>query len=173
MKDKKRILFFPIVVLIFLAASCSSHVPQQVMTGKSVPYTRLTMLDGTPRIMDEYKGRTVALMFWATWCPRSRWAIERLNKFAASRRNPAAVYVAVSIDKPEDERVLKERIRDLRLSSISHAFSGNETYDEAFLMLSGNQVPYFAVIDPRGAVVYQGDDEDKVFELMSRPRRRR
>lgn len=169
----KRFRFLLLPAILLITASCSSHVPQQVMIGQPVPYTRLTMLDGTPRIIDEYRGKTVALMFWATWCPRSRRAIVRFNEFAASHRTPDNVFIAASIDKLEDEPVLKERIKELKLGSLSFAFSGNETYDEAFLTLSGNQVPYFVVIDPRGVVVYQGDDEDKVFEMMTRPRRGR
>jgi thiol-disulfide isomerase/thioredoxin len=94
-----------------------------------------------------------AILFWATWCPRSRSDIERFEDLARrySWRGDIEFY-AVSIDKHEDERELLSRIESQDLKTVRHVFSGNDTQDESFLALRGDQLPYAVLIDRRGVV---------------------
>jgi thiol-disulfide isomerase/thioredoxin len=147
----KRLLFLGIFGLLVGCSGVSSSARE--MVGHPAPFTRLTLLDGSQVPLDATMGKTTAIIFWTTWCGHSRGTIEDFEELAKkySRRKDLA-FVAVSLDKEPDLPKVNERIAGLQLSTITHAFSGNDVQDEAFIALHGESVPYLVVLDKRGTV---------------------
>lgn len=56
----------------------------------------LTTFDGQPLSLAEYRGKTVVLNFWASWCPPCREEAPVLRQFAA--RHAASEIVLLGID---------------------------------------------------------------------------
>lgn len=156
------------VVIALVTGACSSRPAQPTLPGDTFPYTKLTMFDGSTRILEEYEGRRVAMIFWATWCPKSRRAIRHFNEFARSYPRHDVAFLAININSLEDERAVKTKIREEKLTAMQHVYSGNETQDEAFVTFGADQVPFFVVLDRKGRIVYRGGDEDEVFKAVSR-----
>lgn len=158
-----------ILSLLCFCSACSSKV-QTLPPGSNAPQVRMTKLDGTPILLDEYRGRKVVLFFWATTCTYSRSVIERLNDFAeyqkAKKRNPAVV-LAVSIDKLKDFENLKERIEGQKLSAIEHFFSGNDAFDEAYMAFQVDRLPYLVVLDERGKILAAAHDDSMIDQIFS------
>jgi len=138
------------------------------MVDKPAPYTRVTMLDGTYVPLSSFRGRTVVLAFWGTWCSRSKGVLRDLSDYAKSHRRPDVEYIAVSIDRTDNFETLNNMINHQGLNNLQHAFSGNDVRDEAFLAFGLISVPTIIVIGPDGAVKGVGTDMDVVEEQLQR-----
>jgi thiol-disulfide isomerase/thioredoxin len=133
-----------------------------MLVGTPTPDVRLSLLEGGAELLSRHRGKTVVLMFWATWCNASRPAIEEFNAFAKENSGRFTEFFAISVDKNSDEERLRERIQGKKLFALSHSFSGNENYDEAYLKFQIEEIPYFVAIDPHGQVVAVGNDVEDI-----------
>lgn len=104
------------------------------------------------------------VVFWATWCSKSRRVLNKLNAFAGryAGRNDV-VFLAASIDKADKIQDVKDRVTYTQLNNFRHAFSGNDIYDEAYISFDGDNLPFIVVIDPAGKVVHIGTEDDPVY----------
>ena len=159
--------FFLCTLLAFSACSTIPDAAKQ-MVGHEAPSTRLTTLEGDLVSLDEYRGKDIAVLFWATWCSHSRPAVEAMEELAKSNAGmPDTVFWLVSVDKADKLAELKSRIAYQDLDTVKHAFSGNDVYDEAYTALHGRDLPYFVVIDKKGIVRVVADDIDPVREYLA------
>jgi len=56
-------------------------------------------LDGNPVRLADFRGKTVVLDFWATWCPPCVFQIPELNKFCEAHKDTGdVVVIGVSVD---------------------------------------------------------------------------
>jgi thiol-disulfide isomerase/thioredoxin len=143
-----------LALLVTVMSGCSAlDAKGKEMIGKESPEARLMFFDGSEVPLSSYRGKNVSIVFWATWCTYSRSLIERYEELARrySRRGDIE-FIAVSIDKNEDFEVLKSRIQAQSLKSMTHIFSGNDSYDDAFVNLKGKHIPYVVFIDRNGVV---------------------
>lgn len=62
------------------------------------PDFRLKDLDGIERSLSEFKGKTVLLHFWASWCEPCREEFPALSKLAADFRDKGLVVIGVAVD---------------------------------------------------------------------------
>lgn len=143
-----------LVGILLLASGCAAASPAaQALVGQQVPSARLMMLSGEDVAIRPDDGRKKVLLFWATWCPYSKSAIEDFEDLARQYRSRSDVaFYAVSIDRNQDLDILESRIREQNLHTVQHVFSGNDIQDEAFIALYGNTIPYAVVIDGDGVV---------------------
>lgn len=158
------------LTLIAMISACSPFSPKSLgMVGKQAPYTRLTLLDGRYIPIAQYKdqGKTLILAFWDTTCPFSRPQISDLNEYAkaASARKDVA-FIVVSVDNPERESRVREMAQSDEYNALTHAFSGNEVYDEAFIAFDYEIVPVVVVIGPDGVIKEIGQDADIVAKHL-------
>lgn len=144
-------------LIVLIAWSCvgcavvSSGTTELV--GKPVPWSRLMLFDGTQVPLTPDAGNIHVVLFWASWCPRSRYVVEDYEQLARNLGGHERLsFFAVSIDRNEDFEKLKGRIDSQGLHSIKHCFSGNDVQDEAFLHFNGHTIPFVVVIDSQGIV---------------------
>jgi len=73
---------------------------------QSKPLPNLVFMgpDGTPKTLADYRGRTVLLNLWATWCAPCRQEMPALDKLQAALGGPGFEVVAVNIDTRNLER---------------------------------------------------------------------
>ena len=168
--DTMRIFLSSFLTFLAVAMSgCSAmHANGKELIGNEVPEARLMFFDGSEVPLSAYRGKNVNIVFWATWCSYSRSLIERYEELARrySRRSDME-FIAVSIDKNEDFEVLKSRIKEQGLKSMTHIFSGNDSYDDAFVNLKGKNIPYVVFIDRNGIVRVAEHDLTPLEEYLS------
>ena len=155
-----------ILACSIFGCSATSHDGAQFV-GQQAPLARITLLDGTAVSLQQYYGKTVALIFWATTCSKSKQALPRIAEFAEKFVNRSdVIFLATSLDKLENLDELKNRIGILHSKKIQYAFSGNEANDEAFQIFDGGEIPYFIVIEPKGKVIAAGLDDRIIYQTI-------
>ena len=84
------------------------------LIGKPLPPLQLTSLDGKPFDIAQFKGKTVLLNFWATWCGPCRAEIPDLKKLHTEWRDSDIVLIGVDVD--EDASTVEGAINDLKIN---------------------------------------------------------
>src|SRR5688572_28323491 len=101
------------IFLIFLVVigSCNeqagSKKKQAVDDRKIMAKVKLTDLDGQPISLDQFKGKTIFLNFWATWCKpciREMTSIDSAQKLISGK---GVVFLLASDETPEQIREFK------------------------------------------------------------------
>ena len=73
-------------------------------TARAVPALAFKAADGTPKTLADFKGRTVLLNLWATWCIPCRKEMPALDRLQAKLGGPDFQVVAVNIDTARLDR---------------------------------------------------------------------
>lgn len=166
----KNSFYIKLVILVFLSfilAGCSSGIKE--LKGKAIkaPATRLTMLSGEYRSLSSFRTKKLVLLFWASWCSRSKGAVSVLNSLATSpSATKQAHFVAVSVDRMKDESKMKRFINNGAFKSLQYAFSGNDFYDEAYIAFDIEEIPALYVIDEQGDLILITGSVSDVKDLL-------
>ncbi len=70
--------------------------------GTPAPDFILNDINGRQVRLSDFKGKTVVLQFWASWCPDCRAEIPVIKKMQAAADPSETVFVAVSFDRSEE-----------------------------------------------------------------------
>ena len=164
----RRFSFVLLVVFLSFLSGCAASGPgPKELIGKMAPWTKFTTLEGGWLSIEELRGKTAVVVFWASWCAKSRKKLSRLGLFAeqfAGRSD--VVFVDASIDKAEKLEDVQNLITYGSFGRSRHCFSGNEYYDEAYISFRGDELPYIIIINPDGQVVDSGNDDEMVYKYF-------
>ncbi len=58
-----------LAVMIFIIANVVSFIRKPEPVHKTLPDLTLTLLEGSTKSLQSYKGKPVLLYFWGSWCP--------------------------------------------------------------------------------------------------------
>ena len=122
-----------------------------VTIGSAAPAFTASVIDSAPpreRTLADYRGRTVLLNVWATWCLPCREEMPSMQALHDSFASDGLAVVAVSIDDPGSERAIREFAREYGLTfDILHDPEGDirRSYQttgvpETFLIDAGGRI---------------------------------
>lgn len=97
-------LFRPLLALVLLMflTGCEQDLPA-LKIGVPAPAFALDRLDGVnARFPDQYRGRVVAIRFWADWCPSCRPEMTALEPVYRQYRDRGLVILAVNVLQPPE-----------------------------------------------------------------------
>lgn len=81
---------------------------------RAVPEFTLPALGGGSIAMNDFRGKTVLVNFWTTWCPPCKWEMPILDAFYRDYKDRGFVVLAISLDKTED--VVRKFVTEKRLT---------------------------------------------------------
>lgn len=87
--------------------------------GQPVPAGTFTDADNTPKTMEIFKGKTILVNYWATWCPPCEKEMPSLGALQAARGSDTFEVVALSVDSLEDADYAKRRLTELGAANIA------------------------------------------------------
>lgn len=155
------------LILSIFTTGCSSNDAGGPVP-RPAPYTRFHLLSGGQIPLEEYRGKIVAVVFWGSWCRSSKGTLEDIEELAREINPQQFAVMAVSLDRLSDEEQLLSVIKQLSLTHIEHAYSGNESLDEAYLAFKAEDVPHVFVIDEYGTIVAKGRSEGVIEEYLEK-----
>jgi peroxiredoxin len=91
--------------LLLLVAGYSAQAGESLTPlpgGKPAPDFELVDTDGKLHRLSDYRGNTVILNFWATWCPPCREEIPSMNRAWRQLAEEDVVMLAVNMGEDED-----------------------------------------------------------------------
>jgi thiol-disulfide isomerase/thioredoxin len=103
----RNILF----VLIVSISSCQEPTAEKPESGKpkkTIDIIKLTDLDGNPISLTQYKGRTVFLNFWATWCKPCVYEIPSIKNAKNQLSDKEIVFLLASDETAEQIKDFKK-----------------------------------------------------------------
>ncbi len=119
--------------------------------GTTVPDFTLNDLEGRPVSLSDFRGRTVVLSFWASWCPDCRAELPELKAMQAVADPEKVVFVGVSFDRAFE--TLREFVAENELGGVQ-LFDPAGKADSAIGAAYGVKwIPSLYVISPDGQVV--------------------
>jgi len=92
--------------LVLLLAACQSPPPALLPVGASLPPLLLEGLDGGTLASADWRGRTVVLNLWATWCVPCREEMPALERL--SRGLDPAHYRVIGVSLDTDRNLVRE-----------------------------------------------------------------
>ncbi len=88
-----RVLFF-----LILLAGCGEEANRPPASGAAAPaFATVNLAGGAVKVPDDFRGRVVALRFWADWCPYCRKEMAALQPVYARLRERGVEILAVNV----------------------------------------------------------------------------
>ncbi len=129
----------------------SDHFPANILFGERLPYTDFTDENGQAVSLDSYKGKTVILTFWASWCRYCKAQTENLSGL----EDTLAAYddvVYLLADKLDGK---KETLQSAKDYATAHKLPWEILYDDglsAYDAWGVKIVPTTIILDKNGVV---------------------
>ena len=162
----------------FFASPALAKLGPELLTGslarftlakepKPLPEFGFTDADDKPLKLADYKGKTVLLNFWATWCAPCVKEMPSLDKLQAEMGKDKFVVLPLSLDGPSKPKVAPF-YADRKLANLGIYFDKGK---KALGALDISVLPTSVLVDPEGREIgrMEGDadwDKPEALALM-------
>lgn len=147
----RHVPFRKILIGILVGASLAMAAPAVAVTiraGDNAPNFSLKDIDGNKVTLDQFRGKTVVIAFWSTWCSRCEEELSFLKENFGNRRDVAVLLV----NQDAERSVSIERVRSIK-EKLGITFP--ILMDEGLALWDGfgiNALPTSVVIGKNGIV---------------------
>jgi thiol-disulfide isomerase/thioredoxin len=138
-----------------IAPLVRGEVAGLVVAEKPLRLPNLTMRDaaGGERRLDSWRGRTVLLNLWATWCVPCRQEMPALDALQAKLGGPAFEVVAVNIDTRDPDKP-KNWLKEVGIARLAYyADQSAKVFQELKVVGRATGMPTTLLVDAAGCEV--------------------
>ena len=140
-----RLLAGALLLICSVAASAQALKP---WSGGATPALELTGLDGAVHRLADYRGKTVLVNFWATWCEPCRAEMPSIERLRAAMEGKPFAVLAVNVG--ESDRVARDFAEKLPVTfTVLLDRDGGVTR-----LWRARVLPASYLIDPEGVIRY-------------------
>lgn len=143
---------FIIPILLFAMTSCT-QAQDATSFGKEALDSKMTALDDTEvafkDILAKYKGKTVVIDVWASWCPDCIKGMPKVHKL--QEQFPDAVYLFLSYDRFDDK--WKQGIEKYGAKGENYHVGKNMKEGAFAKDIKLDWIPRYMVVDKTGKIV--------------------
>ena len=167
---------FALLVVCLVLTSCEAQTKTEFT--KEALENVMTTIDNKPitfeEIMNKYKGQTIFIDVWASWCSDCIKGLPKLK--AVQSQFPEVVYLFLSLDRIGKEEAWKNGIEKFGIEGEHYWF--NADWKNDFTNYIGlNWIPRYMLIDREGKIAHyyaiHADDAqmmERLVELMQIPK---
>jgi peroxiredoxin len=91
-----------VILLLLFGVAAADQTLAPVPGRPAAPDFTLPDTTGTLHRLSDYRGRTVIINFWATWCPPCREEIPSMNRAWRALRDAGVAMLAINVGEDED-----------------------------------------------------------------------
>ena len=102
-RSRRTLLVLLVVVLIGLLAVQGCRPSSGVNVGELAPDFTLIDLEGNQVSLSDFRGKTVFVNFWATWCPPCRAEMPEIEAVYQEYKDKGVVIIGVDIEETKEE----------------------------------------------------------------------
>ncbi len=162
----KKLLLLPIV--LFSMVSCSQ--PQDTAFTEAALNSKMTTTEGQEitfkDILKQYKGKTVVIDVWASWCPDCAKGMPKVHDL--QKQFPDVGYLFLSYDRVDD--AWKKGIEKYELQQYGNYHVGKSMKEGDFARdIKLDWIPRYMVVDKNGKIALfkaiEADDEKLIAIL--------
>jgi thiol-disulfide isomerase/thioredoxin len=138
-----------------IAPLARGEVAGVVVAERPLRLPDLTMRDaaGQERRLSEWRGRTVLLNLWATWCVPCRKEMPALDALEAKLGGPAFQVVAINIDTRDLDKP-KNWLKDAGIDRLTYyADPSAKVFQELKVVGRATGMPTTLLVDPAGCEI--------------------
>ena len=161
-----KLLLLVTLSISFLTTSHAEETLSLIKKHPAAPNFTLPDMDGDMFSMSDYKGKTVIINFWATWCPPCREELPSMNRAWQKIKDNNIAMIAINVGEDED---------------TIFSFMGDYPIDFQVLLDQSGEVinqwpikglPTTFVVDPAGRLYYRAIggrewDSDSLLNMIS------
>lgn len=150
------------VLILILALFLNGCTNKPAIDSDPIDF-RLDTLDHQRFYLNQYRGKTVVLVFWATWCIPCKKELIALNDYTGKPEFSDVVFAGVCYD-PEDLDDVKRIVKTLNISYT--VLLDNQT--KVAEKLGVKAVPTTVVINPKSEISLkeEGYDVETMQKIM-------
>lgn len=164
-KQNRLKLLIAALLVVFSAsnifAQAKNETEKAPAAGDKAPDIKISKwLKNAPEAKDNFKGKTLFLEFWATWCGPCKKMIPEINELVNKYKSDKVVFV--SITQEEEAKVTAFMKNTEMKASIALDEKGqtNKNYGIKF-------IPYMVIINPNGIIDYAGHPSEITDEVIA------
>ena len=120
---RQRVMRGCFALLIFIAACTQAAFAQYEKTpwpkSQATPSLLFTDLEQKKWTPNEFKGRTVILNFWATWCEPCKEELPSLDALAELEGNDKIVVLGINVNEPAPRALKYLQNHGLKINTVS------------------------------------------------------
>ena len=141
-------LFKIFMIAVFLFAGCQTDnkgkFAKQNKSDEGMPQIQLVDLNNQAVRLNDYKGKTIFINFWATWCKPCVEEMSSIEKMQTLLNDKEIVFLLAS----------SENIEDIKEFSRNHNYQFNYVHLENGEALNIQALPTTFIINPKGSIVF-------------------
>ena len=136
-----------------------------LQSGTHAPDFTLNDLAGNSVSLSDFRGKTVVLVFWASWCPDCRAEVPQLKAMHAAADPAKVVFVSVSFDR--DFETLRQFAAENGLPGVQLFEPAGKKESAIGAAFGVKWIPSLFLINPEGKVVLSTVIADKVSAALT------
>ncbi len=147
-----------IAAAFLLFIGCGTNSEEHTSTLMKAPDFTLQDMNGESVSLNQYRDKTVLLVFWATWCPHCKAEIPRLQKIHEEYKDKDFTVLALSVDKNKEN--LKEFV-DANDITYTVLFDKGTKTAQLYGVVG---IPAHYIVDMEGNSYFFGPDIDSAMK---------
>ena len=149
-KDSERVI--AAVPRNAVASVDGQPLPPPMGAGAIAPDFSVTDLAGVTHTLSSYRGQSIVLQFWATWCPHCRSDVKMIKELYTRYQGKGVQFLTVSIDT--DRKKLDEflKTQEITYPVVDGASSPSAPGATLSTLFEAQGVPHYFVIDAKGVI---------------------
>lgn len=145
-------LLFTIAIVI---SSVSAPAQQDFSNAKLAPDFAMTMVDGTTKMLSDFRGEVLYVSFWASWCGPCISNFKKYEEMRSQLRDIGITLLNVSIDDTSEAWITS--MDKQQLSGVNALSTKGDLYPDYQI----SSIPLYEIIGKDGRFRYLSDDIDR------------
>lgn len=129
----------------------AKYATEMLKPGSAAPDFTLTSLEGKKVSLSDFRGKTVVIDFWASWCPDCRKDAPAMVQLHREFKDRGVVFLGVSFDTSREAWAKGVKNLGIDYLQVSNLKKWKET--EVSKAYHVNWIPAIYVVDAEGRVV--------------------